>query len=518
MTSSEQLGRLKVLVWLLIATCSGAVFYGNLRFQREVLAVGLEDDFFYYAEAARHLASQGISTFDGVHLTNGYHPLWMLLLTALTWLSHGASAIYPFAIELETVQFALVLGIGYFSYRICNLFGGAVASICIQLLVVSWSLVLVRTGMEVGLTLLVALAMLWFRLQNGFSWSARNTFYYGLLASVMVLSRLDSILLVTMLFLFDVVPQPDKGLKRLRNSALFGFGMGPVAVYAVINEDIFHTLMPISGTAKQLRLHHTPSLAALKSFMGYVTARNSPLLGLAIFVTLFALFFLLKSTVRLKAYGVLVSVLLFPMVHLVAISSMSDWPLWQWYLYPWLLSSIVASAVLLSVASEHKLVISKIDRPAYVYLCGIYLVAYAALVAGLSNPKNNLPYVAAAEISEFAQHHDGTYAMGDRSGTVGYLSGRPVLQLEGLMMDKQYLENIRAQKDLLEVLKQYKVRYYIATRAVRDGSGCWAVKEPWQAGADSPAMKARICRQPVEVLAHGNFVNTIFDLQSPTMR
>jgi hypothetical protein len=32
------------------------------------------------------------------------------------------------------------------------------------------------------------------------------------------------------------------------------------------------------------------------------------------------------------------------------------------------------------------------------------------------------------------------------------------------MMDKDYLENIRAKKDLLTVLHQYGVNYYVATR------------------------------------------------------
>lgn len=39
------------------------------------------DDAFYYLLTARHLAASGVSTFDGIHLTNGYHPGWMLLMT-----------------------------------------------------------------------------------------------------------------------------------------------------------------------------------------------------------------------------------------------------------------------------------------------------------------------------------------------------------------------------------------------------------------------------------------------------
>src|SRR3954471_5489229 len=35
----------------------------------------LEDDSFYYVVIAKNIAEFGLSTFDGVTLTNGYHPL-----------------------------------------------------------------------------------------------------------------------------------------------------------------------------------------------------------------------------------------------------------------------------------------------------------------------------------------------------------------------------------------------------------------------------------------------------------
>jgi hypothetical protein len=48
----------------------------------------LEDDYFYYAAIADNLVRFGKLTYDGVTLTNGFHPLWEILLTttsAPTW-------------------------------------------------------------------------------------------------------------------------------------------------------------------------------------------------------------------------------------------------------------------------------------------------------------------------------------------------------------------------------------------------------------------------------------------------
>lgn len=41
------------------------------------------DDAFYYFGIAQHLAAGMGSTFGGVDMTNGYHPLWLLITWAL---------------------------------------------------------------------------------------------------------------------------------------------------------------------------------------------------------------------------------------------------------------------------------------------------------------------------------------------------------------------------------------------------------------------------------------------------
>jgi hypothetical protein len=43
----------------------------------------LFDDAYYYLGVAANLAESGRSTLDGITLTNGYHPMWLLTLAAL---------------------------------------------------------------------------------------------------------------------------------------------------------------------------------------------------------------------------------------------------------------------------------------------------------------------------------------------------------------------------------------------------------------------------------------------------
>ena len=58
---------------------------------------GYWDDPFYYYQIAYHMAEGRFSTFDGgLTRTNGYHPLWLFLLTPFYWLFDKTEALFAF--------------------------------------------------------------------------------------------------------------------------------------------------------------------------------------------------------------------------------------------------------------------------------------------------------------------------------------------------------------------------------------------------------------------------------------
>jgi hypothetical protein len=81
------------------------------------------------------------------------------------------------------------------------------------------------------------------------------------------------------------------------------------------------------------------------------------------------------------------------------------------------------------------------------------------------------------------------------------------------VMDKKFLENIREERNLLDVLRAYRVRYYVSTNALSSANGCFDLSEPKVAGPRSPHMRATLCKAPVKYFASGEYEVWVFDLQ-----
>ena len=125
---------------------------------------------------------------------------------------------------------------------------------------------------------------------------------------------------------------------------------------------------------------------------------------------------------------------------------------------------------------------------------GISLVILLARTG--TNPGSVFELERAVGLQQFAATHPGRFAMGDDAGMAAYLMKVPVLQLEGLVADKPFVERIRREQPLLQALDDLGVDYYVTVRPRVNGD-CYDVREPEDAGAHSPVMKAHLCIQPI---------------------
>lgn len=515
---------MRVLLPAALAIAAAVSLFARFHAGSGLLAF-YDDDFFYYVRIAQHIVAGHGSTYDGVHMTNGYHPLWMLVVLGLVRCFGAGTA---FFCSLQVVLLLCVM----LTYTMCArtlAFFAPTAVWLAQLIAAALAtsmLMLASGGMEVALAIPLIAALAYYRLCR-FSWVPGHAFIYGLLGATVVLSRLDTAILVITLAVLDVLFADVSPRDRLRCAVTFLCGASPVAVYLILNKLWFHVWMPVSGHAKQMRFHHWPNLMMFsrgtfappqRYFLIY------PLLAVTIaaVVLLAARPSLGRRPLLRGRIPPLVALLLFPFFFAITLSIVSDWPIWAWYGYPLIASGLGGLALLFTASAgtpernprAFHTAAWRLAHWVSVVLLGMVWIAYGVVQWRNATRPDKVGYslyLQGLDIARFAQTHPGIYAMGDRAGTPGYLLHDPLVQLEGLTMDAPFLKNIEAQRPLLPVLRSYGVRYYIATNPEQRG-GCWQTVEPLIAGPDAPHMRGLLCMQPAAWFLHSGYNTVIFDL------
>ena len=246
-------------------------------------------------------------------------------------------------------------------------------------------------------------------------------------------------------------------------------GALPIAAYAASNFLLFGSLAPISGRAKELRIHHTFTAVPVKWLL-FSLATLPRVLILAPTILLLAL--ALGSLVTRgwknlpSAYRpIAVALMTFPIIHILALSLTSDWPLFTWYIY----SLILAEVGWRPGALRPGIRTAQVLRAGFSSRCGRGSARdYAPLRRRPPSPRKTSRKSGLANLQRLDHQYPadsssltpGCMRQGDCfPGMPGYLLQYPVIQLEGLVMDASYLENIQRERNLNQVLQKYGVTY-----------------------------------------------------------
>ncbi len=404
-----------------------------------------EDDFFYYLEIAININEKSWSTFDGITTTNGYHPLWLLVITGLVNIFGKGFALFISVFTLEFLSFALsLILLEKISKNLqLNLWLKNIVILLCGYKILNLNI----TGMEVNLTIPLILYAIYFDLS-----SKKNNYFFGLILSLVILSRIDTAILISIFLIARIF----RGSYKPKDVLEILIGFTPILLYLFVNYIYFETLTPISGLAKQARKTYYPNLWTLYELylinFNYITLHALPTL-LSIIV-LIVHKRLIPNLIKQPIYDWIISILIFSSTYFLLLSIISGWRFWHWYFYPFALCILM----LLIILKEFKVIIPALK---IVYI-GVFVFVSTWFVnhGFIKNKLNSRLYSEAKMLIEFINKNEGIYAMGDRAGLVGFLSKQPLIQIEGLVANKRVL-NLITSDSLQKLFDEFKVDYYI---------------------------------------------------------
>lgn len=242
-----------ILFALVLTVGTGLALFAPLSL---LLSNFVPDDSFYYFKIALNVASSHGSSFDGVTLTNGYHPLWMLILAASYHIFHpAAQSAEPIRIALEWAALFTAAGIPLL-FRLCYRLTSSVLAACLACAFYIFNPFVFYesfNGLETALLLFMLLA--WLNVVSTLKkdGSYGTFFLAGVLSGLLVLSRLDSLLYVLAFFAWLLWQRTP-----VKNIFVAAAGTGATLVpYMYWMFAVFGSLIPSSAVSNTLGAQDT---------------------------------------------------------------------------------------------------------------------------------------------------------------------------------------------------------------------------------------------------------------------
>lgn len=413
----------------------------------------LFDDAYYYLGVARNISLGNGSVFASPLETNGYQPLWLLILTGASFLVTADHRLLVLATHVLTA--VIIAGFFFVSGRQ----EGKVWPAALTVLAFP---TVTLAGMET--TLLPLLALLYFRADG---WKR------GGLASLIFLTRLDAVGLILGREVYQLLVKRTVDFRAA--SVLVAVGI----TYAAFNYAVFGTPVPVSGLAKSIG--NVRGENWLVGFQGIAAA--FPVLAIMILAR-----YRSSSLSSLKHLEPLFASVFALGCSLAYYSVFSGWILWSWYFWP--LALIFYFSLLEFDGSELGLVRTgrKLLVPLVVLIgmFGLWPSFHSPILAAFGTQPARISWGAAniAMVDRIANAplKSATFAMGDRAGSLGFLlpDRFDFVQTEGLVANLEYTKALRS-GTAEDFLARVPVDYLIIDRGQYWQVGTvYAVPEPIQ--------------------------------------
>jgi hypothetical protein len=435
-----------ICLLVLIVTGWPALLAGDHEF-----IVSFTDDTFYYLVVARHVARGDGFTFDGLHPTNGFQPLWLFALVPIFWLVPGEVPPLRALIAVQSILF----GVGaLLLWKILRSRLPPASAAAVPLLLIGLpGTSALWLGMESALffVLLIATWAAWLRLETRGTTSPADWALLGGCCALLFLARLEggAALPVVLLLAYRRIRSAPRPLAALASL------LAPAAIvwsaYLTWNIFAFGTWLPISGVVKTLWVSRQTLSERLLSLIDFPWAGG----------------FLLERafTGRLAAFAMVVSWLLFFgaaaaalyyrkavmravreadalfVVLTCAIIALVDHVVVGAYLAEWALIPIqLLTAMAIGLAAGRV-------RHAGAAVLVIALLLSAARIPAHARKAERWDHSFTGRsliLAEWIRDHTppGARVATVFAGVLGYFSGRTVINLDGLVNSVDYYERV----------------------------------------------------------------------------
>jgi hypothetical protein len=456
------------------------------------LVSSINDDSFYYLTVAHNIVLGHGSSFDGINLTNGYHPLWMLLLIPIYYLITNIDLALRITLVFQTI---LIFASLELLYRELGPIMGRFAFIAVLPMAFYLRFTYLFNSVEspvVILTLAVSLVMFvrvirYEELEHISSWAVVNL---GLSLGLLFAARIDYVFFpVVALFMFvgRAILKKQIGSHTIMKAILL---ILPTILCAIVwfawNWVNFGHIMSISGAMKN-------TFPAFQSRIGYWSFQYPEYFVIALMAVGFiALYFsrqLFPGSLFLKRslepyapiLDAVVWLCLGTLLHYGFVSAYGKWAVRFWYFAGYIVTLLVLVALVVAIVRDQLNRQSEMRYLQYLFMSLIFAVGLlVALVSNLWAADQKAQgiigfqpyaYQAALWVKENLPG-DAILGMND-AGTLGYFSERKVVNLDGVINNYEYQDYLRNGR-FVQYLNNQKISYLVMNSVsdpkVLDGS------------------------------------------------
>ena len=436
---------------MLFAAAFSFSFLSSLEF----LLNFFNDDSFFYIKTAYNFSSGFGSTFDRVNFTNGYHPLWFILLSVYFYIlniffNFTPELYFRFAVLLIIVLNIITLYVVSLYFKISN------ASISKKQLLLFTPLFFTFAAIrDFGLEthLLCFLTALYLYVKSaGMSRNESNIPYKCLLLALIFLTRVDYLVtVIPVLILSDYCTSPQSYRNRYLILSLLSLMLITV-LYFSVNYIFFNEIFPVTAKIKNtfpeiLFLYNANKLLDPGTFTNQFAKIIFNLTVLVIFLIIVSKD---RFRQRLKKndyflFGICCASFLYLLFNIL----FNRHALKEWYVaFPAFVSSLLLVRIIIMFPVLY--------IPSQAVFTTLFIFMF--YITRIENPKWNSEYNYALEIKKITKPDDRIFMI-DLSGIVGYFSDRKIINGDGLINSFEY-QNYLSSNRLKEYIADKKINYY----------------------------------------------------------